>query len=77
MTTVQEENAVLRACEDLMMCLDKIFKQHPGSVFEYAFWYNDAHDEGDDYGSYITSRTCYGIVQSRLFSKEPTEVVKF
>ena len=78
MSTAQKIAAVVQACKDITVCLDKILCIHQGSVVDYALWYRVQHPEIDDYSSLITLTTCHCIVGADFMSPDiQRRLVKF
>ena len=78
MDTEHKGNAIFQGCQDIMICLNKIFTCYQSSIMDYAMWYRENHKEETDYSSYITLRTCHCIVHSELFSPcTPRTLIKF
>jgi hypothetical protein len=78
MSTTQKVAAVVQACKDIVICLDKIMSVYQGSVVDYALWYREKHPEFNDYSSLISLVTCHCIVHAGIMSPcIPCIVVKF
>lgn len=68
LTVTHKQNAVIRACKDIMICLDIICAKYQRSVLDYAVWYRENCKKDDTYNDYITLRTCHSIVHTNFLA---------
>jgi hypothetical protein len=67
-TVAQKITAVVQACKDILVCVDRILATHGQAVLDYAVWYTDTHREEDSYSAYIAKVTCRCIVQNAFLA---------
>jgi hypothetical protein len=70
MNVQQKTNAVLQACKDIMLCLDKIAHKYRRSVLDYAVWFREKRPDETTYSQYITRRTCHCVVHSYFMAPD-------
>lgn len=58
----------VRACWDILTCLDKLIHFHPNSILGYSVFYTDKLKEPKSYSEYITQLTCECILDNQLQS---------
>lgn len=74
----QKTACVVQACKDIMTTLNKIIKEHPRTVLEYAIWYSELYSDEMSYSDYITIRTCECIINNHFtVGNVVYKVVKF
>jgi hypothetical protein len=67
--TQQKECCVIQACQDVMICLGRIYELHQWNIVDYAIWYRERYrPELNSYSRYITYITCCCIIHQSFMA---------
>lgn len=67
-TQEQKQKVMIKICEDVIGCIDKIFAVHQGSILNHATWQREHEAEEPTYRSFITFRALHCIVHSKMMA---------
>ena len=68
MTSQQKMNIVIRASEDVVETVNRIFDVHGRGLVDYCLWYRERFECTDSYARLVTRVACHNVVDAELLA---------